>query len=106
MRFVLAVLIPVLLPAQTRVQKKSKFEIGEVRATGCVRRAPENHCLLLHTLDGTTTYTFQAKPEPELGTIITISGQAHQGHKACKEGIEIDITDWQPTGQQCEAAKK
>lgn len=104
MRFALLALIPVLLPAQSRVQKK--FEVGEVRATGCVRRAAESHCLLLHTLDGETVYTFVIKPEPELGTVITIEGKAHAGRRACKEGLEIDITDWQPTGQQCEAAKK
>jgi hypothetical protein len=95
-----------LLPGQSQAQQKPKFEIGEVRATGCVRQAERNHCLLLHTLDGTTTYTFLATPQPELGTVITIEGKAHQGRSACKQGIPIDIADWQPTGQQCEAPKK
>jgi hypothetical protein len=85
-------------------QQKPKFEIGEVRATGCVRQAGGSQCLLLHTLDGTTTYTFTASPKPELGTVITISAKAHEGRSACKEGIAVDIIDWEPTGQRCEEA--
>ena len=82
-------------------QQKPKTEIREIRATGCVREAPQSHCLLLETLDGTTTYTFLAVPKPDLGTVITIQGKAHSGRSACKQGISIDITDWEPTGEMC-----
>jgi|SRR5580658_9484590 hypothetical protein len=82
-------------------QQKPKAEIREVKATGCVRQAPQSHCLLLETLDGGTTYTFLAAPQPDLGTVITIQGKAHQGRSACKQGISIDITDWEPTGDRC-----
>ena len=82
-------------------QQKPKAEIREVKATGCVRQAPQSHCLLLETLDGGTTYTFLAAPQPDLGTVITIQGKAHQGRSACKQGIAIDITDWEPTGDRC-----
>jgi hypothetical protein len=86
-------------------QQKPKAEIREVKATGCVRQAPQSHCLLLETLDGGTTYTFLAAPQPELGTVITIQGKAHQGRSACKQGISIDITDWEPTGDRCVESK-
>jgi hypothetical protein len=84
-------------------QQKSKLEITEVRATGCVRRAPESQCLLLQTLDGSTTYSFIAAPKPELNTVITIQGKSHQGRSACKQGIALDIIDWEPTDQKCES---
>jgi hypothetical protein len=82
-------------------QQKPKTEMREIRATGCVREAAQSHCLLLETLDGATTYTFLAVPKPDLGIVITIQGKAHAGRSACKEGIPIDITDWEPTGEMC-----
>ncbi len=87
-------------------QQKPKAEIQEIKATGCVRQAPQSHCLLLETLDGGSTYTFLAAPKPELGTVITIQGKPHQGRSACKQGIAIDITDWEPTGEQCVSPPK
>jgi hypothetical protein len=90
-----------LLSMLLMAQQKSKVEIREIIATGCVRQAPQNHCLLLETLDGTTTYTFLAAPQPELGTVITIQGKSHAGRSACKQGIPIDITDWEPTAGKC-----
>ena len=101
MRHLLALLAITLM-----AQQKPKVEIREIRATGCVRQASEGHCLLLQTLDGGTTYTFMAAPKPELGTVITIQGKAHEGPSACKQGIAIDVTDWEPTDQRCEAPKK
>jgi hypothetical protein len=84
-------------------QQKPKFEITEVRATGCVRRVANSQCLLLETLDGSTIYSFIAAPKPDLDTVITIQGKAHQGRSACKQGIPIDIVDWEPTDQMCAA---
>jgi len=101
MRLALALLGMTLL-----AQQKPKFEITEVRATGCVRRAAGSDCLLLETLDGKTIYSFTAAPKPDLGTVITIQGKAHQGHSACKQGIPIDIVDWEPTDQMCAAPGK
>jgi hypothetical protein len=92
------ILLSVLL-----AQQKPKFEITEVRATGCVHRVAQSQCLLLQTLDGSTTYSFIASPKPDLDTVITIQGKAHQGRNACKQGIPIDIVDWEPTGQMCAA---
>src|SRR5579863_9322349 len=102
-RFALA-LIALTLMAQP--QKKPKFEITEVRATGCVRRAADSQCLLLQTLDGSTTYSFVAAPKPDLDTVITIQGKSHEGKSACKQGIAIDIVDWEPTDQMCVSAPK
>jgi hypothetical protein len=87
--------------AVAQAPRKPKAEISEIRATGCVRQAVASHCLLLETLDGATTYTFLASPQPELGAVITITGKAHQGRSACKQGLAIDITDWEPTGEMC-----
>jgi hypothetical protein len=102
MRFALIIVSAALLPAQSQVQLKPKTEIQEIRATGCIRRAPESQCFLLETLDGSTTYTFvAAAPRPELDTVITIQGKSHQGRRACKQGIPIDVTDWEPTGEMC-----
>jgi hypothetical protein len=92
-------------PALLQAQQKPKIEIREMRATGCVRRAPESQCLLLQTLDGSTTYSFIAAPKPELDTVITIQGTSHQGRSACRQGIPIDIVDWEPTGEKCAESK-
>lgn len=89
------------LCAFAQAPRKPKAETGEIRATGCVRQAAQSHCLLLETLDGGTTYTFLASPKPDLGSVITITGNAHHGRSACKQGLAIDITDWEPTGEMC-----
>jgi hypothetical protein len=101
MRFALAFLGVALLG-----QQKPKPEITELRATGCVRRAPDTDCLLLQTLDGATTYSFVATPKPDLDTVITIQGKSHQGRGGCKGGIAIDVVDWEPTDQMCVAPLK
>ncbi|MGP0075542.1 MAG: hypothetical protein ACLPWF_26805 [Bryobacteraceae bacterium] len=103
MRFALALIALTLMAQQ---QKKPKFEITEVRATGCVRRAADSRCLLLETLDGSTTYSFVAAPKPDLDTVITIQGKSHEGKSACKQGIPIDIVDWEPTDQMCVSQPK
>jgi hypothetical protein len=87
-------------------QQKPKFEITEVRATGCVRRVADSQCLLLETLDGGTIYSFIAAPKPDLDTVITIQGKSHKGRSACKQGIPVDIVDWEPTGEMCAAPQK
>ena len=99
-------LVPALVSLLLMAQQKPKFEITEVRATGCVRRAAESQCLLLETLDGSTIYSFMAAPRPDLDTVITIQGKSHQGRSACKQGISIDIVDWEPTGQMCVSQRK
>ena len=66
-----------------------------------MRRVAESQCLLLETLDGSTTYSFIATPKPDLDTVITIQGKSHRGRSACKQGIPIDIVDWEPTDQMC-----
>jgi hypothetical protein len=97
MRFGWMFLIAGLLFAQ----EKPKAEIQELRATGCVRQAADYHCMLLETLDGATTYTFAVSPRPDPGIVITIQGTAHHGHSVCRQGIPVDITDWEPTGDRC-----
>ena len=97
-RFALA-LVGLTLFAQQ--QKRHKVEITEVRATGCVRRSAASDCFLLQTLDGSTTYSFTAAPKPDVDTVITIQGKAHQGASACKGGIAVDVVDWEPTDQMC-----
>jgi hypothetical protein len=94
-------LLLALLSTLLMAQQKPKFEITEVRATGCVRRATVSQCLLLETLDGTTTYSFMVAPKPDLNTVITIQGKSHQGRNTCKQGIPVDIVDWEPTDQMC-----
>ena len=94
-----------LLSMFLMAQQKPKFEISEIKATGCVRRVAESQCLLLETLDGSAAYTFIAAPKPELNSVITIQGKSHQGRSACKQGIPIDVTDWEPTGQMCAQPK-
>jgi hypothetical protein len=77
-----------------------KPDVREIRATGCVYRG-QNACVLLRTLDGKTTYTFLATPKPEAGTVVSIQGTAHQGSTPCKQGIALDVADWEPTGEKC-----
>src|ERR1700691_4413300 len=95
-------LVLALLSTFLMAQQKPKVQIQEIRATGCVRRAVESQCLVLETLDGSTTYTYvAAAPKPELNAVITLLGQSHTGRSACKQGIPIDVTDWEPTGEKC-----
>ncbi len=104
MRFRLALgLIATTLAAQQKPHQKPKGEITEVRATGCVRRVANSDCLLLETLDGGTTYSFTATPKPDLDTVITIQGKSPSGRSACRQGIPIDVVDWEPTDQMCAA---
>jgi hypothetical protein len=91
----------IFLSAGLLCAQQPKAEIQEVRATGCVRQARESQCLLLETLDGATIYTFTATPKPELGSVITIQGKSHEGRSACRQGIPVDVTDWEPTGDRC-----
>jgi hypothetical protein len=95
-----------LLGMLLMAQQKPKFEITEVKATGCVRRVADSQCLLLETLDGGTIYSFIAAPKPDLDTVITIQGKSHKGRSACKQGIPVDIVDWEPTGEMCAAPQK
>jgi hypothetical protein len=96
----------IILHIVLMAQNKSKFEITEVRATGCVHRVADSQCLLLETLDGSTIYSFIAAPKPDLDTVITIQGKSHRGRNVCKQGIPIDIVDWEPTGQMCAPPQK
>src|ERR1700730_11138422 len=101
-RMFLPIAIVALSTAQGQAPKQSpKSEIREIRAIGCVRKTAAAHCLLLTTLDGETTYSFIAAPKPEIGTIVTIQGTPHRGSAVCKQGIQIDVTDWEPTGDKC-----
>jgi hypothetical protein len=104
MRVALALLGIALFAQQKPAQQKPKTEITEMRATGCVRQAADGQCLLLETLDGSTVYSFTVAPKPDLDTVITIQGRAHQGRSACKRGIPIDVIDWEPTDQMCAPA--
>ncbi|MBZ5609390.1 MAG: hypothetical protein LAP38_14090 [Acidobacteriia bacterium] len=79
---------------------KRKPQIREVKATGCIQKL-RNGCLLLKTLDGQTTYSFQASPQPDAGSVVTIQGTPHDGPGPCNQGLALDVTDWQPTGEQC-----
>ena len=93
--------MPPAVPQNSGEAQKPKREIQEVRATGCVSRGAEKGCLLLRTLDGKTTYHIFANPEPESGVVITIEGKAHQGPDTCRQGIPVDLTNWQATGEKC-----
>jgi hypothetical protein len=102
-RMLLSVAIVSLSAALAQAPKPAppKTEIREIKAIGCVRKAVVARCVLLVSLDGERTYSFVAAPKPELGTVITIQGSSHQGPAVCKEGIQIDVADWQPTGEEC-----
>jgi hypothetical protein len=81
---------------------KPKAEVEEVRATGCTVPGVAAGCLLLKTLDGKTTYTiFADDPKPRTGMVITIDGKLHQGATTCKQGIPLDVTIWESTGEKC-----
>ena len=98
-----ALSLPLLMAwAQSSQPRRNKQpEIREIRATGCVRKASAGRCLILTTLDGESTYGFIAAPRPDAGTVITIQGKPHQGATECKEGLAIDVIDWEPTGEKC-----
>jgi hypothetical protein len=79
---------------------KHKPQVREIRATGCVRRL-RNGCLVLKTLSGDITYSFQVSPRPEDHVVITIQAVPHDGPDPCKQGIALDVSDWELTGEQC-----
>jgi hypothetical protein len=88
----------------TKPAPKRKPEIQEVKATGCTVQAAETGCLLLKTLDGKTTYnifTEDPTPTPATGIVIIIDGKPHQGTTTCKQGIALDVTQWESTGEKC-----
>jgi len=103
-RWVIAFAAVVAALAQTS-KPAPKLQLREVRATGCVRIA-KNGCILLTTLSGNTTYTFEAAPKPDAGSVITITGTEHSGPSPCKTGLVIDVTDWEPTGEMCVSEKE
>lgn len=81
---------------------KPKSELEEVRATGCTMEGAYAGCLLLKTLDGKSTYNiFVDAPKPETGIVIIIDGQPHKGSTSCKQGIPLDVTRWESTGEKC-----
>jgi len=81
---------------------KRKAEIQEVKATGCTVQAAVAGCLLLKTLDGKTTYNiFTEDPTPATGIVIIIDGKPHSGATTCKQGIALDVTRWESTGEKC-----
>jgi hypothetical protein len=87
--------------ASAETAQNRKREIREMKATGCVRKAGEGGCLLLRTLDGKTTYNIFASPQPDPGIVITIEGKQHSGPTTCMQGIPIDVTKWEETGEKC-----
>jgi hypothetical protein len=81
---------------------KPKAEVQEVKASGCTIQAADADCLLLKTLDGKTTYNiFTNEPKPDTGIVITIEGKPHRASTACKQGIALDVTKWESTGERC-----
>jgi hypothetical protein len=86
----------------TKPAPKPKAEIQEVKATGCTIQSADAKCLLLKTLDGKTTYNiFTEDPTPSTGIVIIIDGKPHAGSTACKQGIALDVTRWESTGEKC-----
>jgi hypothetical protein len=90
--------LAIALQAPGQDQKK---EVVEVKATGCVRKGVEAGCLLLKTLDGKATYNIIASPHPDPGTVVTIIGKPHKGPTVCMQGVPIEVTDWEETGETC-----
>jgi hypothetical protein len=88
--------------AQDRPAPDRKPEIREIKSTGCVARPPQTRCLLLKTLDGKTTYNIvSVDPTPEPGFVITIDAKPHSGSSDCNQGIAVDVSRWQSTGEKC-----
>jgi hypothetical protein len=86
----------------TKPAPHRKAEIQEVKATGCTIQSADAKCLLLKTLDGKTTYNlFTEDPTPTTGIVIIIEGKPHQGSTTCKQGIALDVTKWESTGEKC-----
>ena len=86
----------------TKPAPKRKAELRDVKATGCTMEAADAGCLLLKTLDGKTTYNiFAEDPKPATGIVIIIEGKPHDGSTTCKQGIALDVTKWESTGEKC-----
>lgn len=86
----------------TKPVPKRKPEVEEIKATGCTVQAADTGCLLLKTLDGKTTYSiFTEDPTPATGIVIIIDGKPHQGTTTCKQGIPVDVAQWESTGEKC-----
>ena len=99
----LAVLIaPLAARGQSsKPAQKSKREIREIKATGCVFQGTPPDCLLMKTFDGKTTYSLFADPTPVVGTVIIIEAKPRLGPNACKQSMAVDVVKWEYTGEQC-----
>jgi hypothetical protein len=95
------VALAAITAATPTIAQKPKAEVREVKAIGCVRKAVGSGCLLLRTLDGQTTYSIFALTPPEPGIVIMIEGKPHNAPTSCTQGIPIDVTDWEETGEKC-----
>ena len=92
----------VALAAIVTAQTRHKSELREVKATGCTYRGYRSGCLVMKTLDGKTVYSIQtSEPAPRTGIVIIIEGKPHQGVDGCKEGLPLDITNWESTDEKC-----
>lgn len=101
MRLIVSISIVAAL-AQDKPAPDHKSEIREIRSTGCVVRPPQTHCLLLKTLDGKTTYNIVGvDPIPDSGFVITIDAKPHEGATTCNQGIAVDVSRWESTGEKC-----
>jgi len=79
-----------------------KGELTDVKATGCTVRVAATGCLFLKTLDGKTTYNIvSVDPVPNSGIVIIMEAKPHQGPATCKQGISVDVIQWESTGETC-----
>ncbi|HEY6329231.1 MAG TPA: hypothetical protein VI756_07830 [Blastocatellia bacterium] len=88
--------------AQTQKPGDHKTELTDVKATGCTYRSGPAGCLLMKTLDGKTIYNIvTVDPVPQNGIVVIIEAKPHHGRVTCKEGISVDVTRWESTGETC-----
>lgn len=94
--------IPAIVAQSQKPAPDHKPEIRDIRATGCVVRAAPSGCLLLKTLDGKTTYSIiSVDPIPDPGFVITIDAKPHEGSAKCSQGLAVDVSRWESTGEKC-----
>lgn len=86
----------------TKPPAAPKPHIDSVIATGCVAKVADPPCLLLKTLDGKNVYVIaSADTVPQAGSVITLEGKPHHGRSTCKQGLALDVSKWESTGEEC-----
>jgi hypothetical protein len=78
-----------------------------ISVTGCVERAVEGGCLLVHPKGGAPyVVIFSSKTKPDVGEAIRVTGAPHEGPTICMQGQALDVKSWTRVRMNCPLGSK